>query len=503
LDHRSSLIELLARARRRCFTYLLLDQTALAVTIGMSGAILLLLAGTQILDWYWIVLLAAASLGTGLYRLRKTIPSTYALAQRMDRRLNLADALSTATYFESKDARGDLAVRERQRQEAESVARSVDLRQAVPFKRPRFAYPAMAVAMAAFGLFAVRYAVTGSLSLQPSLVKIAFDTFFPSKQELAKANTKRPNDPKQQQLDPGAPEGPTTDNETAPDSVLDTVDVPDVNNPQAADNSKSAAQEGRQQDPSQDTRGDNSDKGEKSNPGNDANQENGQQGDNSKNGKQQNAKQDSKQGSSNENSSMMDKLRDAMANMLNKMKPQNGQQSQSAQNGQKGGQQDKSSQKGQQSPSKSQSADADAQGDQQQSDGDKKQSAESRGNEKSSDKSANQDSKSGIGSTDGDKAAREAEQLAAMGKISEIIGKRSAQVTGEVMVEVGSSKQQLKTPWAQKQASHVESGSEIHRDEVPLIYQQFVQQYFEEIRKTSPDAGATKPAAGTKAAPKN
>jgi hypothetical protein len=32
-----------------------------------------------------------------------------------------------------------------------------------------------------------------------------------------------------------------------------------------------------------------------------------------------------------------------------------------------------------------------------------------------------------------------------MGKITEIIGKRTANVTGEVMVEVGSSKQQLKT----------------------------------------------------------
>ena len=96
-------------------------------------------------------------------------------------------------------------------------------------------------------------------------------------------------------------------------------------------------------------------------------------------------------------------------------------------------------------------------------------------------------------------AVREAEQLAAMGKISEIIGKRSAQVTGEVMVEVGSSKQQLKTPWSQRQAAHSEAGSEIHRDEVPLMYQQFVQQYFEEIRKSSePKPAAAKPATAKK-----
>jgi hypothetical protein len=486
LNDRSSLFELLSRARRRCFAHLLLDQSALAVTIGMGGAVVLLLAGTQILDWYWVALLAVASLGTGLYRLRKTIPSTYALAQRMDRRLSLADALSTATYFSSSEARGDEAIRERQRQEAESIARTVDVNQGVPFKRPRYIFPAVGLAMVAFGLFALRYAVTGSLSLQPSLVRIAFDTFFASKPEMAKANqNKKPSDIKPPAMDPGSPDAPTTQNDMAPDSVLDTVDVPDVNNPQATDQSKSAAKEGSQTDPANDQQGENQDKGDKSAQGNDASQD-GPQGDKSKDGKQ-NAKQDSKQGSANENSSLMDKLRDAMANMMNKMKPQkDGQQSpQNSQNGQ--GQQNKSNQqKGQQAQNKSQSADADAQNDQNQNDGDKKQSAEARGNEKSTDKNASQDSKSGIGSSDGDKSAREAEQLAAMGKISEIIGKRAANVSGEVMVEVGSSKQQLKTPWAQRQAAHSEAGSEIHRDEVPLMYQQFVQQYFEEIRKTAP-----------------
>lgn len=457
----------------------------MAVTIGMGGAIVLLLAGTQILEWYWVVLLPAASLGTGLYRFRKSIPSAYKLAQRMDRRLNLADALSTATYFSSNQERGHQAIRERQRQEAESIARTVDLRQGVPFTRPRYAYAAAGVALVACGLFAVRYAVTGSLSLQPSLVRIAFDTFFTSKPELAKANTRKPRDARRPEIEPGSPEGSTAQNDMAPDSVLDTVDVPDVN-PKGTDHAKSAAQEGHQADPANDAKGENSDKGDESSAGNDANQDHNQPGD-SKNGKQQqNAKQDSKQGSANENSSMMDKLRDAMANLVNKMKSQkDGESSQSAQNGKKGGQQDKSSQKSQQAQNRGQNADADAQGEQQQSDnGDKKPSSDSRGNEKSSDKSTAQDSKSGIGSSDGDKAAREAEQLAAMGKISEILGKRSAQVTGEVMVEVGSSKQQLKTPWAQRQASHAEAGSEIHRDEVPLMYQQFVQQYFEEIRKT-------------------
>src|SRR5215470_916263 len=141
----------------------------------MAGTIILLLAGTQILEWYWVVLLAVTSLGVGIYRLRQTIPSTYKLAQRIDRRLSLADALSTAMYFESDTSKGHEAIRVRQHEQAESTARSVDLQAAVPYSRPRFAYPAIALAAVAFGLFALRFAVTGSLNLQPSLVKMAFD----------------------------------------------------------------------------------------------------------------------------------------------------------------------------------------------------------------------------------------------------------------------------------------------------------------------------------------
>ena len=80
-----------------------------------------------------------------------------------------------------------------------------------------------------------------------------------------------------------------------------------------------------------------------------------------------------------------------------------------------------------------------------------------------------------------------------MGQISEILGKRSADVTGQMMVEVGQTKQTLKTPWLDRQASHTEAGGEIHRDEVPLVFQPFVERYFEEIRKAP-----AKPAAKAK-----
>ena len=169
----------------------------------------------------------------------------------------------------------------------------------------------------------------------------------------------------------------------------------------------------------------------------------------------------------------------------NKQSQQQSAQQQSAQ--QRQGKDDKGSpQQGKQSDSASSQ---DQQGDQEGQNSEKASAAQNKSGSKSSDKPPSQDGKSGIGKEDGDKSAKEAEQLAAMGKISEIIGKRTANMSGEVMVEVASGKQQLKTQYSQRKATHADAGGEINRDEVPLAYQQFVQQYFEEIRKAP--AGTT------------
>ncbi len=57
------------RARRRFLWNELLAQFALAAALLMAGLILLLLAGTQILDWRVLVALALAGLGVTLYRM--------------------------------------------------------------------------------------------------------------------------------------------------------------------------------------------------------------------------------------------------------------------------------------------------------------------------------------------------------------------------------------------------------------------------------------------------
>ena len=467
-----TLTDLLERARRRLFGQLVLDKGALALVIGMAGVILLLLIGTQILDWYWPILLVAVSLGVGIYRLRKSLPSSYRLAQGIDSRLGLADSLSTAVHFAAHPEPGREAVSACQRRDAELVAQGVDVRQAVPPSRSRYLLPATALALVAFGLFAVRYAVTGSMSLDPSLLKIAYDSFFgPPPQQLAKnlaKNLKMVQDP----FDPGNPDAQSTAVDEQPEDLLNAQDSPDAINPQGDDNAKQAA------DKEGDQNGGDADKQGKDKSGD----KDGKQSDKgSKDGKDKEGGNQDKQGNNPSEGGVLDKIKDALANMLNKMKPNSAQQQQqNAKNqpkdkGEKG-------EKGEKQLDESQNAGAEANPDSNES-GDQKNSDDAKANSQPG-KPSSQESASGAGSKDGDKAAKDAKALEAMGQISEILGKRSATVTGEVMVEVGSTKQSLKTPWADKTAAHAESGGEIHRDEVPLIFQPFVERYFEEIRKT-------------------
>jgi hypothetical protein len=481
-----SLKDLLSKARRRELAHLAADKTVLSVAIVMGGLILVLLAGTQFLEWYWLLLLSVASLGVGFYRLRRSTPSLYVLAQRIDQRLKLSDALSTALYFSDHPQEGRQAICDMQRQSAEAVAGEIDPKQAVPFIRPRYVLPVAGLAVAALALFGVRYMVTGTLDLQPSLLKMAYDSFFGAKPAEA------------ENLPPRARFDPKTGNSGQDSPLLDADNPPeDLNSPE---NPKNDAAPGDDKTPGQnpaDANDESLDKGkqdqsqgDQSGQGKNSPDQNQKEGDSSKNGDKQGG-QDSKGGSS-KDSSMMDKLRDALANMMNKMKSSS-EGEKSAKNSQKGQSGDKQEpgEKGEQSKENQQSQ-ADLNGDTQ-SEGDQKNSSDAQNSEKSA-KNASQDAKNGIGSQDGEKAMREAEQLQAMGKISEIIGKRSANIAGEVMMEVGSSKQALKTAWTSQSATHSEAGSEIHRDEVPLEYQQFVEHYFEEVRKAAPATASAKPA---------
>jgi hypothetical protein len=489
LPSQSPLSRLLAQARGRELAHAALDKGALALTIVLGGAVVLLLAGTDILNWYWLALLAVASLGAGAYRLRQSLSSRYVLAQRIDHKLELADALSTALYFSEHPRPDRASVCERQLRDAETVAAQVDVKRALPFRRSRYLAPAAALAAIAFGLFGVRYLVLGRLDLKASLVGAVYDNFFSRKSAEARNQL-----PKRAKLDPqtGNPnqDTPSLEADRQPDDLLDSDQASDASDA-SADNSKSASKEGSQK------KGDSSsaDKGKQDESGKeksaaDQDAKDAKEGSDNKGANPNDAKQNGKSSSGQKNEGMLDKMKNALSDLADKIKQaaegSKGEQSPPQTSAEKHEDAEKSQQ------SKDMKSEASSDGQQQGQQGQDQQSSDAKSDQKASQQAKGQDSKSGIGAQDGEKALKEAEQLQAMGKISEILGKRSAAVSGEVMVEVGSSKQQLKTPWAQQQANHTGAGGEIHRDEIPLTEQPFVERYFEEIRKTAPSGAGKK-----------
>ena len=481
------MLTLVGRARQRLFHNELFTQGANAAVAILLALILLLLLGTEILDWRWILLVSILTAGAALYLARKRRPSAYTAAQIVDHRLALADTISTAVYFqETPPARISPAIRQFQLERAGQLAASVDVRLAVPYAMPRRVYLMAGLALLAGSLFALRYGLTGRLDLQPPLAHMLQQQFgWNQPTELAKNMRRQPPQVPAQQDDAGASvDDPDQSPSLQPDSsVNDGSDASsdgnsDKDNASKGDAKKDGARTGKSADGDQEAQAE-------SNPS--------QSGENSS---QEAGKQDQKQQSggkpesnnSSENSSLMNKAKDLLQNLLSSLKPPQSNPANQPQNGDPNNQQDKAQPKQQsQKNGQPQSGQQGEQSEGQQGEqGQNQQDQSEQGNGKNDSKQASKQPGSGAGNQDGDKRIKQAEDLAAMGKITEILGKRSNTLTGEATVEVQATSQQLKTPYAQRGAQHAQSGGEINRDEIPVSIEAYVQQYFEQARKQAP-----------------
>lgn len=482
--------QLVHRACRRSLWHLILAQAALAASVAMAGLVVLLLVGTQILDWPWIAVLFVVSFSFGLFRTLRRIPVPYLVAQGMDRRLRLQDSLSTAFYFRhlasGRRCSGD--IREGQQRQAEHISRQVDIRQAIPLGFPRSFHLAALLGLVACGLFGLRYGVNRSLDLRPPLARALVAVFQPPAYEQAALDRKsprvrRPELPAAEGLDLDQAEG----RDTLPADAAAESGSSTGNSRDAASESSAARQPAQTRSEQEGEESDSS----AGQPDPQSAASSSPPGDR-KTDQPPPPRAKPPSAASSDDSSLMNKLRDAMADLLSRLKiqPPPGDSQQSA-SSRESGLRSRSERKpgGQGEPSEGrrqaeQTSGGEQQAGQQGQDAQTAKGTQADSGDRSSEARASRQERSGVGREEGSKALREAEQLAAMGKISEIIGKRSSQVAGEVMVEVASGKQQqLKTPYSQSGATHSEAGSEIHRDEVPLIFQPYVQRYFEQVRK--------------------
>ena len=489
------MLTLVQRARRRLFHNQLLTQGAQAAIAILAAFILLLLAGTGFLDWRWMLPVSAIAVSVALYRAGKRLLSPYGAAQAVDRRMDLADTLSTALYFEQESAHASPAIRQLQRERANQAAERVDVRLAVPYAMPRGAYLVAVLALVAGSLFGLRYGLLGHLDLHPPLVHMLAQQFGWKERTAAAKNERKPVRVPEQQDDPGAAANdPDQTQQMQPDTS--TSESNEASNDSAAEKGDASKADGKKDGnrASQQSADGEQEAQAESNPSQ-GDQKSGEQSGKQEQKQQSGGKPDAK--NPGENSSLMNKAKDMLQNLLSSLKPPSsnpGQQQNDPNNQGKGqpkqekdknGQQKQSGQKGEQSEGQ--------QGEQ----GQDQQDQNQQGNGKNDSQQATKQPGSGAGNQDGEKKIKQAEDQAAMGKISEILGKRSANLTGEATVEVQNTSQQLKTAYAPGAAQHGQSGGEIHRDEIPAAMAPFVQEYFKQARKPEP-AAAPAPAPAKK-----
>ena len=494
---------LIEAARRRWLAVALVEHLAPVASVLFGGLTLALMFGTAVVSLLFVAVVTGMVLALVLWRVRTRLPKPYDAAQILDRKLQSPDTLSTA-WFLLKDpgGRNRFAHPELPLRQAGQLAASVE--PATIFHwRGRKPWSLALVLLVAAGLcFRARYLVEPSLDLRAPLIRVPFLTLLegadagPAARETGKVadeknrarkdavawNENRRLDTAKDKEDlPLPPAVPKPEDEQANSSV---------NSSDAAGNTRQPTRENPKN-------------------GTDTNQKNGnpasqsgtqelssvQQPNPESNGSSKPGGAQKDQGSSSKTASppgLANQLKDALSSMLARMSnPNQGQKSGTP--GDPSNRQGENSQMppnaGQQSPSQQASAAQDQSAAEEMPNGEAtaksaEQSASSASRSKSTSQDHSSNSQSGIGSQDGEKQLREAEQQQAMGKLAEILGKRSATLTGEMTIETPQGNQKLKTAYTQEQGHHVESGGEINRNEVPARYRHYVEEYMEQVRKT-------------------
>ncbi len=475
--HEASPIDRLAgRARRRLMALIAVEEfcRAAAVVCLLMGA--MLVAGAGVFHPAWPLGCAAAALLWTAWRVRRRAPDGYTAAQRADAGLGLRDLLATAWHLRHNGRKTASPFVPLIEQRAAEACADADLREALPLRWSR----ASALAAAAFslllGLFLLRVGLLRTFDLRPPLVAVHFDTLTGAPVPPAP-----PRRPPAKKLDlPGftleEAQAGALDEEQMPLEALRTAEGGEsaLPSPQG-----SRAPNGRMQTPGQTAESGQQQPGDEDSSEADSAPDDSSGRQNGKDSPPRTQPQDS----------LLDKMRDALANLMDKFKLEMPPGEGTRTGEQKAKQESARREKGRPQPGRKgeQGQEGDMLSGQQQAQSDASQQAKSE--QAGSPDAASQNEKSGIGKEEGRKELQAAEEMEAMGKLDELLGKRSQNVQGEVMVEVTNSKnQQLRTPYTGRTGARTDAGSELGRDEVPLHLQEYVQRYYEQVRRAAPQS---------------
>jgi hypothetical protein len=384
--------------------------------VALAGAAVLLVLGTDLLDWFWPALLAGAAVAYALIRIRRRMLPAYRVAQLLDRKLGLNDSLATAWFLLSRDDGPQTAAAAFQIEQAERTALSIQPSAALPFAAQRKWIPTAVLLALALTLLTIRYSRIETLSLRPPLLP-------------------------------------------APGAVLQNPETRFSSHLRRPDHSKMGSRAGANRQSGHS--GPASTKA-----GSSAGAESGQS-------MQQNRRASVLGAHGKASQSFLRRIRDALAGLAANLRAHIG--------GKRTSDKNKKTETPQ-SLAGSQTARG-RQGNRQAS---AKQARSQAAGLRRSQTSARRGSqpRSGIGSRNGDKGLKRAQELAAMGKLTEILGKRSADLTGDLTVQSAPGMAALRTPETGRLAQHQNLGGEIRRDQVPAMYRDYVKRYMEAVRNS-------------------
>jgi hypothetical protein len=433
------------RAWRRALLLLLCEEAALPCAIVFAGLAMLVMAGTDIFRWYWLVLALVPALILAVARLRSRIPSRYRIAQILDLRLGLSDSLSTA-WFLLSTRRAHTVAAQQILQQARSAASRAPWRRALPFQARRQWTMSGSAAVLLLALFALRYFQTQTLSLRapwlpvhPALIA-DIGEFVAG--EVSAAHGRRAGRKGSPSKTPARSQ--PGDRDLASSGQGDAsvhVNRAESGQPAGAPSTRHNQE-----------RSDNAAvAGTESAPGSDA--------------------------------SLFTRMNEALSSLLVSLRSET----------RKDAVQTPGSDTGAGSlnaqaayPAPGRDGDAARRNDPALS----RQSGQSAGLQSSQSSSpGHPNAQSGIGSQNGDKSLKQAQELAAMGKLTEILGKRSAGLTGDMTIRALAGATIPAATGAERRVSHEDLGGEIHRAEIPEVYRDYVRHYMETIH----DAAVARP----------
>jgi hypothetical protein len=476
-------------AHRRYVALLCVEQGAIAASFVLAGCVLILLLGTQLLNWYWLLLLAAVGVSIAAIRVGHRRSNAYLIAQTLDARLALFDSISTAWHVMRTPALAATSTGRTQIKQAETLAAEIDPATVFPARLQRSWTLALALAAVALALFSLRYLVQRNMNLSNALVPLHLEQFTAAlRNEIGVARRPDSSPPLSgNQHSEGGQTPKTQGSDPRMNDVLgmkNPVEAPSKESEsQSTSPTAKAADDGHSPLSGKSQAGD-SPAGRPST----ASSKDAHSGSNNKDQASQ-----SQQGSSDDqNESLMSRMKDAVSSFMAQMKPDNPSQSpQSSSQNSAAPDQDQTQNENGQSQSQtsaSQSAQAQTKSDAKRSAQaqatEMSQAGDSRNSGSSENRQGNQ-SKSGVGKQDGGKELKLAQEQEAMGKLAEIIGKRSRDLSGEMVVEVPSGRQQLRTAYTDEVAHHSNTGGEINRDEIPVALQPYVREYMELVRRNA------------------